>query len=140
MNCGQEISIPQAQAKEKLKCPKCFQRIVLPAEMIVSPEADPPLFTLDAVKSVIIPTIVIVAIFAGLILQTIIPSALGWIGVLVIAALIFWIWTLVDCATKEPSEGNDKIVWILIILLTNMIGAILYFLIRRPKRIQEFDR
>ena len=53
------------------------------------------------------------------------------------AALIFWIWMLVDCATKEPSEGNDKIVWILIILLTNLLGAIIYFVARRPKRLYE---
>ncbi len=26
----------------------------------------------------------------------------------------FWIWMLVDCATKEPDFGNSKLVWILI--------------------------
>lgn len=58
-------------------------------------------------------------------------------SIFAIAALIFWIWMLVDCATKEPSEGNDKIVWILIILLTNLLGAIIYFVARRPKRLYE---
>ncbi len=29
------------------------------------------------------------------------------IGVLFLA---FWIWMLVDCATKESSQGNDKII------------------------------
>ncbi len=48
---------------------------------------------------------------------------------------IFWIWMLVECATNEPSEGNDKIVWILIIALTHLLGALLYFFIRRPQRI-----
>ena len=33
------------------------------------------------------------------------------IGILL---LIFWVWMIVDCATKEPGEGNDKIVWILL--------------------------
>ena len=24
---------------------------------------------------------------------------------------ILWLWMLVDCATKEPGEGNEKVVW-----------------------------
>jgi hypothetical protein len=41
---------------------------------------------------------------------------------------------LVDCATKEPNQGNDKIVWILIIIFTGIIGALVYFLVRRPQK------
>jgi hypothetical protein len=51
---------------------------------------------------------------------------------------IFWIWMLIDCATKEPSSGNDKLIWILIIIFTHLLGALIYFLVRRPKRIREF--
>lgn len=51
-----------------------------------------------------------------------------------LAAMVFWIWMLVDCATKEPSQGSDKIVWILVIVLTHWIGALIYFLVRRPER------
>ena len=47
---------------------------------------------------------------------------------------LFWVWMLVDCATKEPSASNDNLVWVLIILFTNVLGAALYFLIRRPRR------
>ena len=46
----------------------------------------------------------------------------------------FWIWMLVDCATREPSQGNDRLVWILVIVLTNVIGALIYFFARRPRR------
>ena len=35
----------------------------------------------------------------------------------------FWIWMLVDCATKEPDSGNSKLVWILIIIFTGCIGG-----------------
>jgi len=59
------------------------------------------------------------------------------VGGLGLAAIIFWIWMIVDCATNEPAERNDKVVWILIIVLTHLLGAILYFLIRRPQRIKE---
>jgi hypothetical protein len=51
---------------------------------------------------------------------------------------ILWIWMLVDCATKEPSEGNEKVVWILVIVLTHWLGALLYLLIRRPQRVARY--
>ena len=50
---------------------------------------------------------------------------------------IFWVWMLVDCATKEPDEGNNKVVWTLIIVFTHLIGAALYFFVRRPRRRAE---
>jgi hypothetical protein len=51
-----------------------------------------------------------------------------------ILGTLFWIWMLIDCATKEPSEGIDKIIWILVIIFTHFIGALIYFFIRRPER------
>ena len=54
-----------------------------------------------------------------------------------LALTVFWIWMLVDCATKEPSAGNDKIVWILVIVFTHWLGALIYFLVRRPQRKRE---
>ena len=49
-------------------------------------------------------------------------------------ALAFWIWMLVDCLKHEPPEGNDKMIWVLVIVLTNWIGALIYFFVRRPER------
>jgi prolipoprotein diacylglyceryltransferase len=49
---------------------------------------------------------------------------------------IFWLWMIVDCATHEPSEDQDKMTWMLLIVLTHFIGACLYFLIRRPARMR----
>jgi hypothetical protein len=46
----------------------------------------------------------------------------------------FWLWMLVDCATNESDQGNTKIVWILIILFANIVGALAYFVVRRPQR------
>ena len=57
-----------------------------------------------------------------------------------IGGTILWIWMIVDCATKKPSEGNDKLVWILIIVLTHWIGAFICLLVRRPKRIEQFGK
>jgi hypothetical protein len=52
----------------------------------------------------------------------------------------FWIWMIIDCATKEPSEGNDKLVWIVIIVFTHIIGALIYYFVRRPRRIAQLGQ
>jgi phospholipase D-like protein len=57
-----------------------------------------------------------------------------------IASTVLWIWMLVECATKESNEGNDKLVWILMIIFAQLIGALIYLLVRRPKRIEELGR
>ncbi len=59
----------------------------------------------------------------------------GFDGIAVFVT-IFWIWVLIDCVTKESSEGNDRIVWLLIILFAPVIGAVLYYFVRRPERIK----
>jgi predicted cation transporter len=59
-------------------------------------------------------------------------------GVLGVGATILWIWMLIDCATKEPSDGNDKIIWMLVILFTHVIGALIYYFVRRPQRIHLY--
>lgn len=51
---------------------------------------------------------------------------------LAVAAFVFWILMVVDCATKVPEAGSTKIVWILIVILLGILGAILYFVIQRP--------
>lgn len=69
---------------------------------------------------------------------TILFALLG--AVIGIGGTVLWIWMLIDCATKEPDTGNDKVIWILIIVFTHWVGALIYFLVRRPKRIQEFGQ
>jgi hypothetical protein len=59
---------------------------------------------------------------------------------LAILSTIFWILTLVDCAVNEPSEGNDKIIWILVIIFTHALGALIYRFARRPERIRVYGK
>lgn len=54
-----------------------------------------------------------------------------------IAGTVFWIWALIDCATKEPNEGSSKVGWILAIVLLHFLGALLYVLVRRPDRVRQ---
>lgn len=55
-----------------------------------------------------------------------------------IGGTILWIWMIIDCATQEPSESGDKVVWLLIILLTHVVGALIYYFVRRPQRMRAF--
>lgn len=52
----------------------------------------------------------------------------------------FWIWMIIEVATKEPENGNDKIVWILVVVLVGVIGAAVYYFVRRPERMKKFEK
>ena len=41
-----------------------------------------------------------------------------------VLAFIFWLWMIVDCIKRQVSH---KPVWILVLLLTGIIGAIIYY-------------
>ncbi|MCH8109040.1 MAG: PLDc N-terminal domain-containing protein [Chloroflexi bacterium] len=69
--------------------------------------------------------------------QVVLPFILLEIGLL---GTFLWAAILVDCATREPNQGNDKLVWVIIIVFTSLIGAALYFFIRRPQRLIEVGR
>ncbi len=62
------------------------------------------------------------------------------VGIIFLVGFLFWFWMLIDCAMNEPSEGNTKVVWILIILFANGIGALIYFFFRRPQRRRELGQ
>lgn len=53
---------------------------------------------------------------------------------------VFWIWMIIEVATKEPENGNDKIVWILVVVLAGVIGAAVYYFVRRPERMKKFGK
>lgn len=50
--------------------------------------------------------------------------------------LILPILALIDIVRNE-FEGNNKIVWVLIVIFFNLIGSILYFLIGRKQKVQN---
>ncbi len=76
---------------------------------------------------------------------------IGFVGigigaVLIIAAavlFVFWLWMLIDCL-KRPDDkfavggSNAKLIWILVIIFTGLIGALIYyFLIKRTDSHQD---
>lgn len=59
-----------------------------------------------------------------------------FIWLLAIAGIVVWIWALVDCVQVPDDsmyQSGNKLIWVLIIVFAQFIGAILYFIIGRPK-------
>jgi prepilin signal peptidase PulO-like enzyme (type II secretory pathway) len=62
----------------------------------------------------------------------------GWIflimgligGLIILVAIPFWIWMLIDCL---KSSRSDKVAWILVLFFGNIFGAVLYLFLARNK-------
>ena len=70
------------------------------------------------------------------------PHGSEWILIALIFLLgpVLWIAALVSCIKNESSTGNTNVVWVVIIVGLQSLGALAYFLIRRPQRIRELGR
>jgi hypothetical protein len=65
---------------------------------------------------------ILVASFIGILLFWFI------IFFLFLAGAIFWVWMFIDCLTRENyRDQNDKVVWVIVLLLASILGAVLYF-------------
>jgi len=53
--------------------------------------------------------------------------------ILGILGLILFIWALVDCIRRQFTNPNDKVLWLVMIILIGWIGPILYLIIGRKK-------
>jgi hypothetical protein len=49
--------------------------------------------------------------------------------------LIVYVFTIFDVVSSRFANKNDKLIWIIIVVLVPLVGAILWFLIGRGKRI-----
>lgn len=53
-----------------------------------------------------------------------------WV-ILGILALALWIWALLSAIQNPAIDGTMRIVWVLVIVFTGFIGAIIYFLVAK---------
>ncbi len=58
-------------------------------------------------------------------------------GIVSLGFLAFWIWMLVDCIKHESDEGNNKLIWVLVIIFTQFLGALIYFFVQRRERLRN---
>jgi hypothetical protein len=75
-------------------------------------------------------------------------STVGWVwltmclvgGIVGLAGLALWIWMLVEVLTRETDEGNNRLIWALVIVFTHWIGALIYLQVRRQERVRRLGR
>ena len=62
--------------------------------------------------------------------------AFGFIFALMFGLAVFgcWLWALIDCL-QGNFDGNDKIVWLLVIIFVPFIGSLLYLGIGRSRKV-----
>ena len=62
--------------------------------------------------------------------SNLLPALIGCLP-LIFVVLLFWFWitALVDMLQNTAIQGTEKIVWVLVIIFLNILGAILYFFI-----------
>ncbi len=64
--------------------------------------------------------------FGGLALFTLLMIALA------VATSVFWIVEIVDVARREFPDPNMKIVWLLVIVFSHVVGALVYYFVGKP--------
>lgn len=62
----------------------------------------------------------------------------GWFFILVmvligLVGLVFWIWMLVHAIQNKGLSDTERIMWVLVIIFVNLLGAIVYFFVGRPR-------
>ncbi len=51
-----------------------------------------------------------------------------------ILILVFWIVMVVDVVQRKFSNEPDRLIWVLVVILTGWVGALIYyFVIKRPE-------
>ncbi len=54
-----------------------------------------------------------------------------------LAALTFWVMMIYDCATKTAPRSRERWVWLLIVVLGKLPGAVAYYLLmKRPAKLR----
>ncbi|NNJ24933.1 PLD nuclease N-terminal domain-containing protein [Alienimonas chondri] len=52
-----------------------------------------------------------------------------------ILSLVAFVWAIVDIAKREDLDGTMKLVWILVVLFTGVLGAVIYYFVGRSPKV-----
>jgi len=63
----------------------------------------------------------------------------GWTLAIILIVLLSWLWSVVAVATTKTEDPYDRIVWLLIVLILNMVGTLLYCLYGPEKKQKKDD-
>lgn len=71
--------------------------------------------------------------------------SLGIFAPISVLAIFFWLWMLIDCLNRSDGKfkiggNNAKLIWILVIIFTWFIGALIYYIfIKRGDHSEEIE-
>jgi len=54
---------------------------------------------------------------------------------LILISIVLWVYCLIDIL-KNKFEQNDKVIWILVVILLPILGSILYLFIGKNKKLK----
>jgi len=59
-----------------------------------------------------------------------------WLGIigLAIASFVFWIMMIVDAAKRKFPKSEEQIVWIVVLVVSGIVGAIVYYFLVKKKQ------
>lgn len=61
---------------------------------------------------------------------------LCFIGFMILLSLVtftIWVWALVDAIKNPRLSDNERILWVVVILMTHCLGALIYVVVGRNK-------
>jgi hypothetical protein len=58
------------------------------------------------------------------------------LGALLVSLMLvmLWIFALVDAIKNPALDNNERLIWVLVIVLTNWIGALIYLIVGRKRK------
>jgi hypothetical protein len=61
--------------------------------------------------------------------------AIAILVLFILMPFVLFIWALADILKSEFKDSNNRIVWLIFVLLVPMVGAILYLVIGRKQKV-----
>lgn len=57
-----------------------------------------------------------------------------------LGGIVFWVWAFIDVVQREDwmFRSGDRMIWALVVGLGGPIGAVIYFVVGRPKVARRF--
>ncbi len=53
---------------------------------------------------------------------------------IILGGTAFWIWMIVDVATRKFKKDDERIAWVLVVVLAGLLGSIIYFFVVKTSK------
>ncbi len=67
--------------------------------------------------------------FSDLILFPMNMSSMFFGAIIGVLLFVFLVWMIIDCAGRKFKNSAEKIIWIIVMIFTTWIGALVYFIV-----------